>query len=172
MSDQLSIVFVCTGNICRSPYAERRAASLSRIHRFASAGTRAVVGSPMDAFMAAEARERGADPRGFSSKQVSWDLLDAADLILTAESGQRSWLLSDWPRLRSRLLTVGHFASMLPEAPSGLDPRAVIQQVVGRREQVSAALDVPDPYLKGREAAHACADLLDELLGKIFLHLG
>lgn len=57
------IVFVCTGNSCRSPLAEvlarARYADLPLI--FASAGTDAVAGQPASAEACAIARERGLD---------------------------------------------------------------------------------------------------------------
>ena len=172
MNPVLGVLFVCTGNVCRSPYAERRAASLSRRHRFASAGTHALAGAPMDAHMAHEARVRGAHTDGFWSKQLTQYLADAADLILTAEAQQRRWILADWPRLSRRILTVGQFAALLPGEPTGWSPWEVVADVIERRGTSSSALDVPDPYRKGPEAARACADLLDGHLTRIFAHLG
>ncbi len=45
----MHVLFVCTGNICRSPTAERLAAGLSSMAdlRASSAGTRAVIAHPM-----------------------------------------------------------------------------------------------------------------------------
>ena len=71
------VVFVCTGNICRSPLAERLAAHLDPHTSFASAGTHAMVGSDMDAGMAAELSRLGGDPSDFSPR-----LIDAQASIL------------------------------------------------------------------------------------------
>lgn len=172
MSDRLSILFVCTGNICRSPYAERRSASISRVHRFASAGTHALVDHPMDAEMALLARARGARTEGFVGKQVSKELLYSADLILTAEAGQRSWILTEWPGLVRRLFSLGQFTSALPESPIGLDPADVVRWVGEQRPAASRSFDIDDPYRKGPDAARACADRIDSLLLDLFDHLG
>lgn len=172
MTEQLSVLFVCTGNVCRSPYAERRAASVSGIHRFASAGTHALVGSLMDAHMAQEARLRGAVPDGFVAKQLTAELAGSADLILTAEVGQRRWVLGDWPRLTRRIFTIGQFAALVDQGLEGLTPREVIHDAARRRTAALQELDVPDPYRKGPEAARECADLLDDHLTRIFSRLG
>jgi protein-tyrosine-phosphatase len=66
------IVFVCTGNTCRSPLAEvlarARYAELPLI--FASAGTDAAAGQPASAEARAIARERGLDLEGHRSAPV------------------------------------------------------------------------------------------------------
>ncbi|MEX2581690.1 MAG: low molecular weight protein-tyrosine-phosphatase [Gemmatimonadota bacterium] len=80
-SDRQSILFVCLGNICRSPLAESVFRHLVREegveHRFEidSAGTSGYhVGDPPDARSVATARARGVEVRGTSRQ------LDAADL--------------------------------------------------------------------------------------------
>ena len=61
----LAILFVCSGNICRSPYAEAAAESVLDPHRFtvSSAGTVAIAGSPATTLMHQVASERGLDLR-------------------------------------------------------------------------------------------------------------
>jgi protein-tyrosine-phosphatase len=78
------IVFVCTGNTCRSPLAEvlarSRYADLPLI--FASAGTEAVSGQPASAGARAIARERGLDLDGHRSAPLdAAAVADAAWLI-------------------------------------------------------------------------------------------
>lgn len=85
------VVFVCSGNICRSPVAEKvfRArladAGLTDAVRVSSAGTGPWhVGEPMDRRAADTLRERGYDTR-HTAQQVDDELL-GADLLVAATS--------------------------------------------------------------------------------------
>ena len=60
----MSVLFVCTANICRSAFAERWAGHLlggDTSVGVASAGTHGYVDAPMDPPMAEELQARGAD---------------------------------------------------------------------------------------------------------------
>jgi protein-tyrosine-phosphatase len=97
------IVFVCTGNTCRSPLAEvlarARYAELPLI--FASAGTDAAAGQPASAEACAIARERGLDLEGHRSAPVdARAVADAAWVIgMTRMHAAvlRARLSSRWP---------------------------------------------------------------------------
>ena len=75
------ILVVCTGNICRSPYIERRLAGLlaDTDAVVTSAGTRALVGAPIEpgsaeleaALSMVEALVEGGTPRGDAAKTVA-----------------------------------------------------------------------------------------------------
>ena len=67
------ILFVCTGNICRSPYAERRLRQLlpEAGIEIASAGTGAVVGSDIETETRDALRRKGADVTGFRARSPS-----------------------------------------------------------------------------------------------------
>lgn len=82
-----NIVFVCTGNTCRSPMAEVIARDeLARRGwphvRVASAGVAAGVGAPASAEAVEVARGHGLDLSGHRSRRLSGELIDWADLIL------------------------------------------------------------------------------------------
>jgi protein-tyrosine-phosphatase len=84
----MHILFDCTGNICRSPTAERLAATYaahSGIPNFtaSSAGTRAVIGHPIHSDAAAVLEKLGADVSDFSASQLKSEIAAAADLIIT-----------------------------------------------------------------------------------------
>lgn len=87
-----TLLFVCLGNICRSPYAEkafeRASAGWSRSPRAVSAG---FVGpdrpSPETAREVAQAR--GVDLSGHRSRQLTGDLLAAATVVFVMEPVQR-----------------------------------------------------------------------------------
>src|SRR3954468_9407595 len=86
----VTVLLVCTGNICRSALTERlrrayfdealgeRAANI----RLASAGTRAVVGSAMHPDSALVLAGYGAEPGDFRAQQLNDGMPADADLIL------------------------------------------------------------------------------------------
>ncbi len=126
----LHVTFVCTGNICRSPIAEKvfatelERAGLADGVRITSAGTGGWhVGSPADERAATVLRAAGY-PVEHRARQIDAELL-SADLIVALDNTHRRALQSKVPEPeRVRLLR-----SFDPAAPDGAD--------------------VPDPYYGG-----------------------
>ncbi len=82
-----NILFVCTGNTCRSPLAEviaRRAVEERRwtYVRIDSAGTAAIWDAPASDGSLAAAKQIGLDLSGHRSQPISGRLVSDADLIL------------------------------------------------------------------------------------------
>lgn len=131
----MRILFVCTGNVCRSPMGERltRAylddalgASAAAIS-VTSAGTSAVVGREMETSSAAALAGLGGDPRGFRARQLTADMAESADLILTMTRNHRRSVLKLAPRTLFRTYTLGEAADLLTgidvdTVPAGPDP--------------------------------------------------
>jgi protein-tyrosine-phosphatase len=110
MTSPFRLLFVCTANICRSPFLELYARSHlgSAEVAFSSAGTHGLDGRPMSEEMAAEARSAyGLETEGFRSRRLTDGLLDEADLVLTAERHHRQFVLDRFPDASGRVLTVG-----------------------------------------------------------------
>lgn len=87
-----TILFVCTGNICRSPLAEAAAERALAHHfdvghlaergiRVASAGVRALVGHPAANAMVSAAREVGLDLTRHRARQLTRDLVTDAGAV-------------------------------------------------------------------------------------------
>jgi protein-tyrosine-phosphatase len=77
-----SILFVCTGNICRSAMAEAIARALAGPESslsFASAGVRGLDGASASPNAIVAAAEIGADVSGHRARSVTADLLGSAD---------------------------------------------------------------------------------------------
>ncbi len=74
-------LFVCTGNLCRSPMAEAIARTMAPEHSFASAGTWAGRGNPATREAEVAAAEAGGDLTGHRSQPLSRALLDTADQV-------------------------------------------------------------------------------------------
>lgn len=91
----MHILFVCTGNTCRSPIAEAllREALVSRgvdQVTVASAGTGAWDGAPASEGAYLVGLERGTDLSGHRAQLLTRDLVKSADLILTMSGHHRA----------------------------------------------------------------------------------
>jgi protein-tyrosine phosphatase len=129
-SRKIRVLFVCTGNICRSPTAEGvfrhlvRLEGLSETIEADSAGTHGShVGEPPDERARAEAADRGYDLSGIVARRIDADDFHRFDLILAMDRGHHSRL--------SRL------------APDGARGRLRLFMEFAAGE---ASEDVPDPY--------------------------
>jgi sulfate adenylyltransferase len=165
--DPIRVLFVCTANICRSPYLELRARQLlgpdSGVE-VSSAGTRGFDASPVSDTMDAEFARRGTGTDGFRSRLATGELLDDADLVLTAEAAHRTELLELRPGAFRKVLTLGQFVESARAAEPALRGRALIESVGSRPPSVSPAHDIADPYRRGPEAARAAADTMESML--------
>ncbi|HEX2892862.1 MAG TPA: hypothetical protein VHO29_02545 [Marmoricola sp.] len=152
------VLFVCIGNVCRSPMGERLLAARLPADRFevASAGVGALVGSAMSEHAAAELRSYGGDPEGFCARQLSADIVEHSDLVLTATRDVRSQVLAEVPTALRRAFTILEFAALV-EHSDVTSPRDLVSWAGGHRSLVGRVeQDVPDPYRRGPEA-HATA---------------
>lgn len=170
----LRIEFVCTANISRSPYAERRAASLCAGHPFvfSSSGLMAREGIHMDPAMVAELRARGLSDEGHRSKPLDADRIDAADALLVMEVRQRQRMLESWPEATMKTFTFAQFVQALESVPQGVPRPQLIEEVFAVRPAPDSREDVTDPYRRGREAASAAAQHLDALVKRMAVGLG
>ena len=163
----MRILFVCTGNICRSPMGERltRAflddtlgASAAAIGT-SSAGTHAVVGSGMEPSSALVLSGLGGDPTGFRAQQLTGDLIDAADLTLTMTRRHRRAALKLAPRAMFRTYTLREAADLL----EGVDRRALpsVGSLDERTKALVAALGAQ--RATRRRVEHDSDDVVDPM---------
>ena len=131
------VLFVCTGNTCRSPMAAElfRAAAMARgvLERFdvSSCGLAAERGTPAAFEAIATVRELGGDLSEFASTRCSRQSLADADVVFCMTVAQAEAVQRKWPELSSRVLL--------------LDP---------------AGVDIVDPWRKGIAAYTDCAEKL------------
>jgi protein-tyrosine phosphatase len=154
----MRILFVCMGNICRSPTAEAvmrgllRAEGLDQAVAIDSAGTGGWhAGAPPDARAVSAARSRDVLVEG-SARQVTAEDFDDFDVLLAMDRDNERELLARAPddEARAKVRLLREF-----------DPAAV----------AAGDLDVPDPYYGGPNGFDhvldlveaACRGLLDEV---------
>jgi low molecular weight protein-tyrosine phosphatase len=140
------ILFVCLGNICRSPMAEgvfRRIAEeegVLNLFEIDSAGLgHWHIGQAPDVRAQSAARDRGIDISGQSARQVSEDDYDRFDLLLAMDRENYQDLVQLAPR--DARAKVRHFLDYAPQARTK---------------------DVPDPFFGGPEGFDHALDLIEQ----------
>jgi len=143
-----SVLFVCTGNICRSPIAEglfRRLLGNRKDIEVTSAGIHAVRGQPPSAHAIEVCAEEGVDIRELRSQPLTSALINCASHIFA--------------------MTGAHV-----EAISMLFPNAAEKTFLLREFEEAGAtswLDVPDPIGLGRDVYTTCAQTIKNALPSV-----
>ena len=177
------VLVVCTGNVCRSPYIERRLAQLlsGTGLEVESAGTRALVGAAMEPGSADALTAVGADHDGFDARQLTPALLDRADLVITATQDHRTDAVTLHPKVLRRTFALGELADLvrgvdLATAAADGPPDdtetpwvAQVARIARERRGLAPARpaadsDVPDPYRRGPEAYAQMTHAVESLL--------
>lgn len=161
------VLFVCTANICRSPFLELTARALAGDSTdvvFSSAGTHGFTEHAMDEVMSRTLPAGTADT--FRSRPLDHTILEDADLVLTAEASHRSRILEEHPALFRRTFTVGQFAAAVADHP-GLHGHELIAAAGARRSPALAEHDISDPYRLGDDAAREAAGIMSTMLSVI-----
>jgi protein-tyrosine phosphatase len=149
------VLFVCLGNICRSPTAEgvfrtvvERAGLLQHIE-IDSAGTHAYhVGEPPDARAQAAAQRRGVDLSGLRGRRATRVDIERFDYILAMDEENYQNLQTLSPQgLEHKIRLFLEFAPQRPER------------------------EVPDPYFGGEGGFERVLDMIEEASEGLLAHL-
>lgn len=147
-----SVLFVCKGNICRSPFAEHLASKLqgegiSSGMKFGSAGLHVPkpISSPDDAIRAAKRYDVHLE--NHRSQSISLDLVESYDMIIAMEAWQYAELQSSFEHHRKKLF-------LLPLVDSN-------GQV---KQHGYAAFNIQDPYGGPSSAFEECFERISKCI--------
>jgi protein-tyrosine-phosphatase/predicted ATP-grasp superfamily ATP-dependent carboligase len=134
------LLFVCYGNVCRSPFAERLARARLDGCAVDSAGLLASAGQPSPERLVRVAGAMGVDLGSWRSKRLDRERIAAADLVVTMDPGTYERLAAAFPEAVAKTTLLGLFA---PEPRVAIpDPYTMGEvEVRGVLEQIRAALD-------------------------------
>lgn len=176
------VLFVCTGNICRSAFAEHRLraaleADAPRRVEVASAGTRPNQSLQVPEELIEMGLRLGLGTlRDHAPQPLRPALVREADLVLTATTEHSRLVLSDVPAALRRTFTILEFAAVVDtmDRNSGatwLSPgtgvRALAETAAQHRavaREDLAALEVADPFRRGPQAYTQMVEQLDPAL--------
>lgn len=178
-SSPIRVLTLCTGNICRSPAAER----LLQLHLgtsalVSSAGTGALAGEPISGPMVPLLERAGADTTNFAARSLTPQDVQSADLVLALTLEHRSRAVVAWPGALKRTFTLRELARLseligrdqLPEGDASERLRALIPLAIRARGHVRVPPeedDVPDPYRRSDAHYEASFTAIDDAVRRL-----
>lgn len=139
----MKLLFVCTGNTCRSCMAEaltKLQLKLKNINKWelSSAGTSTLNGLKASDMAIEVISDMGGDLKNHRSTALNTIMVDKADLVLTMTDSHKRAILDFCPKSKEKVYTLG--------------------------EYVGKNIDIPDPYGFNREIYQACAKALEDMI--------
>ncbi|WP_419845337.1 hypothetical protein [Candidatus Poriferisocius sp.] len=172
-SNAIKVLFVCTGNICRSPMAEVLFAHMAPDAEVSSAGTMDWSGQPAHEYAIAAMAERGLDLSAHRSRRLSEYLVDESDLIV-AMTRNHGWSVEARSEAKAAATFLPAELSRLADQVgnrNGADSQTWVNKLHSQRDtQTSnrfigrAADEIPDPIGESLPYFRVIADRLEREL--------
>lgn len=148
----MNILFVCTGNTCRSAMAEAAARRIIQeqpeqysAFQVTSAGVMCAGPSPASPQAIMVAQKNGCDLSQFTAKQITEPLMQEADYIFVMTHGHKRMLDAALPQYSDKVFLLNAYAAGDPTAP-----------------------EIPDPFGGSEEDYAQCFAVLQESIQAVF----
>ncbi len=142
------VLFVCTGNTCRSPLAEAMFRELVKgraDYQVSSAGVAAAPGMPASKHTAAILKEKGLHRDDFCSRMLDEEIMKAATHVFAMSCHHIGAIEEEFPQHADKVYLVSEFAA----------------------DDVLRGKDVSDPFGQGRAAYEETLRDLDKMLPSV-----
>jgi L-threonylcarbamoyladenylate synthase len=144
------VLFVCTGNSCRSVMAEYLLKQMFKGRKdvdISSAGTGVYFQTTASSEAIKVLKDEGVDAYAHLSRPVTNMLLKKSDLIFVMTRSHRSQVLEHVPAVEKRVYLLGEFST--------------------RPVRHERDLDIPDPIGRSHSEYHECLEAIKDCLGRI-----
>ena len=174
--EPFGVLFVCTGNICRSPTAEALARRELARHpgaplEVSSAGSHALEGNPAASRSMLAASTRGASLERHFARELTRRRVRSAGLILCMAAEHRPFVLSYDRSAANRTFLLATFARVAGEWDWLAGSPAELVALAAEHGRELDGDDVDDPLGHPAEAYAACAERLDGLVTPVIAAL-
>jgi protein-tyrosine-phosphatase len=153
MSSLKHVLFVCTGNTCRSPMAEglfRKTVAGRGDITVSSAGVAAAKGAPASSETLNVLKKRETSLENFKSRRVSESIMEDATHVFA--------------------MTEGHLAALEAFFPEHADKLFLVREFSGITDK-RQGIDVPDPIGMGPAAYEEVAKVFDAAIPAIIAYV-
>lgn len=156
----MNILFVCTGNTCRSSMAEGIFKSMLQETNMkninvSSAGISAFEGEAANEKAVYTLSKKGIDIKNHRARQLTEEILNESDLILTMTSSHKNMILNAVPECSHKVYTLKEYAS-----------------IANNEKAPGKSLDIADPFGSDYNTYEKVSEEIEEQVSKIINTMG